>query len=450
MPERPAPGRRRSYQTTLLVVAMAAAGFNLRAAITSLPPLFPDLSVRLQLSSAALSLLAATPVICFGVASAFAAWLNRRFGEEAVLLVALGVLTAGLLLRGAAPGAMLFPGTALAAGAIAILNVLLSSMAKRRWPERAGFLIGTYLTALCVGAILASLLSVPLYHASGGSVRLALGVWAAPAALAMLLWLPQLKYRSVGVARPTASPLAVDAVPVSASPAPAGSATASPAQTNPMPTRIKMYKYALAWQVTAFMGLQSLLYYAALSWLPTIFQDRGTSAVTAGNLLALMGVGNLAAAWFVPVLAHRIPGQWALVVPSMTAMAAGLAGSLWAPLGMAPFWVLVLGVGQGACLGLAIFFMMARAPDPGAAASLSAFAQSVGYLVASAGPLELGLLHTATGSWTIPVVLLLVLCGCGLAVGLLAARPLLLPAGPAAPAPGSFAARPLGERGQAR
>ena len=426
MPQRPAPGRRRSYQTTLLVVAVVAAGFNLRAAITSLPPLFPDLSARLHLSSAALSLLAATPVICFGVASAFAAWLNRRFGEEAVLLVALGVLTAGLLLRGAAPGAMLFPGTALAAGAIAILNVLLSSMAKRRWPERAGFLIGTYLTALCVGAILASLLSVPLYHASGGSVRLALGVWAAPAALAMLLWLPQLKYRSVGVARPTASPLAVDAAPASASPA---------------PTRIKVYKHVLAWQVTAFMGLQSLLYYAALSWLPTIFQDRGTSAVTAGNLLALMGVGNLAAAWFVPVLAHRIPGQRALVVPSMTAMAAGLAGSLWAPLGTAPFWVLVLGVGQGACLGLAIFFMMARAPDPGVAASLSAFAQSVGYLVASAGPLELGLLHTATGSWAIPVVLLLVLCGCGLAVGVLAARPLLLPAGPAAPAPGSFATR---------
>ena len=199
--------------TTLLVVAVAAAGFNLRTAVTSLPPLFPDLQAQLHLSSAALSLLAATPVICFGAAAAFAAWLNRRFGEEVVLLVALGVLTAGLLLRGAAPGIMLFPGTALAASAIAILNVLLSSMIKRRSPERAGLLIGTYLTALCVGAIIASLLSVPLYHASGGSVRLALGLWAAPAALAMLLWLPQLRYRAAGAAR---------AVPISGlTPAPA-------------------------------------------------------------------------------------------------------------------------------------------------------------------------------------------------------------------------------------
>jgi CP family cyanate transporter-like MFS transporter len=403
MAEHPAAGPRRSHQTILLVVAVTAAGFNLRTAIANLPPLFPDLQVQLHLSSAALSLLAATPVICFGAAAAFAAWLNRRFGEEVVLLVALGVLTAGLLLRGAAPGIMLFPGTILAASAIAILNVLLSSMIKRRSPERAGVLIGTYLTALCVGAIIASLLSVPLYQSSGGSVRLALGLWAGPAALATLLWLPQLRYRAAGVAR---------AVPISG--------------LTPAPAHIKVHRYALAWQVMAFMGLQSLIYYAALSWLPTIFQDRGTSPVTAGNLLALMAAGNLVGALTVPVLAHRAPDQRALVVPSMTAMGVGLAGSLWAPLGGVWFWVLVLGIGQGSCLALAIFFMVARAPNPGVSASLSAFAQSAGYLVASAGPLEFGLLHSATGSWNIPAALLLVLCGCGLVVGMFAARPLVL------------------------
>ncbi|MGD0066149.1 MAG: MFS transporter [Streptosporangiaceae bacterium] len=410
MAESPAGGSRRKYQIPLLVLAVAAAGFNLRTAITSLPPLFPDLGTRLHLSSAELSVLAATPVICFGVASAFAAWLNRRYGEEPILLVALGVLTAGLLLRGAAPAVLLFPGTALAASAIAILNVLLSSMVKRRWPQRAGLLIGIYLTMLSLGAILSSLISVPLYRSSHGSVRLALGLWAAPAALAMLLWLPQLRYRSAGAASVRA----------------AGQPTPAPVPPAPA-ARIKIYRYALTWQVTAFMGLQSLLYYAALSWLPTIFQDRGSSAVTAGNLLALMGVGNLATALIVPVLAHRAPGQRALVVPSMIGMAVGLAGSLWAPLGQAPLWVLVLGISQGSCLGLAIFFMMARAPDPGVAASLAAFSQSVGYLVSSAGPLEVGLLHTVTGSWSIPVTLLLVLCAVGLVAGVLAARPLVLP-----------------------
>jgi CP family cyanate transporter-like MFS transporter len=403
---------RRRYEITLLVVAVAAAGLNLRTAITSLPPLFPDLQTQLHLSTATLSLLAATPVICFGVVSAFTAWLNRRYGEEMILLVALVLLTAGLLLRGVAPGVMLFPGTVLAASAIAVLNVLLSSMAKRRWPERAGLLIGIYLTTLSAGAILSSLLSVPLYDSSG-SVQLALGVWAVPAALAVLLWLPQLRYRTVGVA-----PAAADGTVVA--PARAG---------------VKVYRYALTWQVTAFMALQSLLYYAALSWLPTIFQDRGDSAVTAGNLLALMGVGNLTTSLLVPVLAHRRPSQRGLVVPSLIGTAAGLAGVLWAPLGSAPFWVLVLGVSQGSCLGLAIFFMLARAPDAGVAASLSAFAQSVGYLVASAGPLVVGLLHSATGSWNLPVALLLVLCAAELATGLLAGRPLQLPSVTPPPAP---------------
>lgn len=402
---------RRPYEITLLVVAVAAAGLNLRTAITSLPPLFPDLQTQLHLSTATLSLLAATPVICFGVVSAFTAWLNRRYGEEMILLVALVLLTAGLLLRGVAPGVMLFPGTVLAASAIAVLNVLLSSMAKRRWPERAGLLIGIYLTTLSAGAILSSLLSVPLYDSSG-SVQLALGVWAVPAALAVLLWLPQLRYRTVGLA-----PAAADG-------------TVAPARAG-----VKVYRYALTWQVTAFMALQSLLYYAVLSWLPTIFQDRGDSAVTAGNLLALMGVGNLTTSLLVPVLAHRRPSQRGLVVPSLIGTAAGLAGCLWAPLGSAPFWVLVLGVSQGSCLGLAIFFMLARAPDAGVAASLSAFAQSVGYLVASAGPLMVGLLHSATGSWNLPVVLLLVLCAAELATGLLAGRPLQLPSVTPPPAP---------------
>jgi MFS transporter, CP family, cyanate transporter len=414
---------------------VAAAGLNLRTAITSVPPLFPDLTGQLGLSSAALSLLAATPVLCFGVVSAFAAWINRRFGEELVLLIALSLLAAGLLVRGLAPSAMLFPGTVLAAGSIAVLNVLLSSLVKRRWPERAGVLISVYLTALSVGAILASLLSVPLYRAAGNALGLPLAIWAAPAALAAALWLPQLRHRDVGPATPpgTARP-AAEAGPAADTAASAGSGPAAPA-------RLPVYRYPLAWQVMAFMGLQSLLYYAALSWLPTIFQDRGATPETAGNLLGLMGAGNLAASLLVPVLAHRFRGQRSLIWPSVIGTVAGLAGCLWAPLGGAPAWVLVLGLSQGACLALAIFFMMARAPDPGTAASLSGFAQSLGYLAASAGPLAVGLLHTATGSWTVPVILLLALAAVELGFGLLAARPVTLP-GPRSATRASGTGRP--------
>ena len=123
----------------------------MRAAITSLPPIFPELHGALHLSAASQSVLAAIPVLCFGLFSGIAAPLSRAFGEERVLGVALVLLAAGLLLRGAAPSALLLPGTVIAGSAIALMNVLLPSLVKRRRPERAGLLIGLYLMALSIG-----------------------------------------------------------------------------------------------------------------------------------------------------------------------------------------------------------------------------------------------------------------------------------------------------------
>jgi CP family cyanate transporter-like MFS transporter len=401
--------RARGLERALLIVGVAALGFNLRGAITSLPPVFPELQDSLHLSAAAVSVLAATPVICFGVVSGFAASLSRRLGEERVLLAALAALAAGLVLRAAAPGALLFPGTVLAAAAIAVMNVLLSSLIKRRWPERAGFLIGLYITALSVGAITASLVSVPLWNGTDGSIPVVLGWLAGPAALAALLWLPQLKH---------GRPQLKDGLP----------APRTAAVPSPRPRAMPVHRYPLAWQVTAFMGIQSLLYYAVLSWLPEILRDRGDSAGTAGDLLALMGLGNLAVSLIVPVIAQRMRAQHALVVPTVAAIAVGLAGVVYAPLPSAVLWVLILGAGQNSALSLAIYFTMARTPHAAAAASLSSLAQAVGYLLASAGPLEVGLLHSATGSWTAPLAVLFVLNGILLVAGLLAARPRVLPA----------------------
>lgn len=420
------PGHVR-LERTLLVIGVLALGYNLRGAITSLPPVFPELQRSLGLSSATVSVLAATPVICFGVVSGFAAGLARRAGEERVLLGAIIALTAGLVARGADPGALLFPGTILSGAAIAVMNVLLSSLIKRRWPERAGFLIGVYITALSAGAIVGSLVSVPLWDDTGGSVALTLGWVAAPAALAVLVWVPQLSpgttRRTTRGPRETAAPARTGSGRALPAPVAAG-----PGERPAPPARVPVHRHAVTWHVTIFMGLQSLLYYAVLSWLPTMLRDRGESAAGAGGLLALMGAGNLAVSLFVPIVAQRMRSQVALVVPTVVAIVGGLAALLYAPLGGAAAWALILGAGQNAALALAIFFTAARAPHAATAASLSSLAQAVGYLLASAGPLEVGLLHSATGSWTVPVAVLFVLGAVMLVAGILAARPRMLPA----------------------
>jgi len=425
--------RGRARTATLLLAGVIALAFNLRAAITSLPPLFPELSASLHLSQAAVSVLASLPVLAFGVFSGVAAPLSRRFGEEQVLGGAVGLLAVGLILRGAAPGVLLFPGTALAAAAIALLNVLLPSLVKRRAPERAGLLIGLYLLSLSAGSILASLIAVPVYNLSGGSVPLSLSVWALPALAAAVAWLPQRWYRTVPRTAPGepegSSQGAQESQGTQESRRTQGRGGTQETRERPAGPAVplKLSRYALTWQVTAFMGLQSLTFYAALSWLPTMFRDRGVSAGGAGTLLALMNLGGAASSLMIPVLAHRARNQRALIAGSVTASAAGLAGAWFAPLGGAPAWVLVLGLGQGAALGLAIFFTMARAPDPRVAASLSGFAQSVGYLVATTGPLAIGFLHSAIGGWTVPVVVLLVITGLQLTAGWQAARSVTLP-----------------------
>ena len=415
--------------SALLVIGILALSLNLRAAITSLPPVFPELQAALHISAAGLALLAAIPVLCFGVFSGSAAPLSRRFGEERVLGAALLLLAAGLLLRGLSPTDLLFPGTVVAGAAIALMNVLLPSLVKRRVPERAGLVIGLYLLMLAAGAIVASVLAIPVYTAAGGlahasagaaggaAIRITLALWAGPALIAALIWVPQLRFRTMpdggrpGAARPAgATPAGADAA--------AGRRRGARA----------MGRSALAWQVTLFMGLQSLSYYATLSWFPTMFRDRGVSAAHAGDLLALMNLGNAVTALLIPVLAQRATDQRRLVAWSILATAAGLAGAVFGSAGLAAGFIFLLGLGQGATLGLGIFYTMARAPDPLTAASLSAFAQGIGYLIASTGPLTIGLLHDATGGWTVPGLVLLVVAGLQLITGWLAGRARTVPA----------------------
>ena len=168
--------------------------------------------------------------------------------------------------------------------------------------------------------------------------------------------------------------------------------------------------------------MQSLLYYAPLSWLPAIHRDQGIDPTTAGFLLSTLNLISIPTTFLAPVLAHRMADQRKAVAGCVVLTAIGLLGILLAPSSTALVWVVILGLGQGAALSLALLMIVLRAGDDNTAARLSSMAQGFGYLIAAAGPLVMGLLHAATGSWDVALAWLVALCGVELVVGLAAGR----------------------------
>jgi CP family cyanate transporter-like MFS transporter len=174
--------------------------------------------------------------------------------------------------------------------------------------------------------------------------------------------------------------------------------------------------------VTLFFALQSGSFYATLSWLPSIFRSHGASDAHAGLLLSLSMVVGLVTAVTVPGLAARLRDQRALVVATCVLTAAGLGGILLAPMSAPYLWTVLLGLGQNAAFPLALMIIVLRGGDVATTESLSAMAQSVGYVLAALAPLAVGALHGMTSSWTPALILLLALVGPELVIGLAAGR----------------------------
>ncbi|MFF2567680.1 CynX/NimT family MFS transporter [Streptomyces sp. NPDC058084] len=380
----------------LLLVGIVLASLNMRAALASVSPLVGELSESYGLSSAASSLVTSVPVLFLGLGALVAPWLGRRLGAERVLFGALLLLGVGILVRVLPSAAALYCGGVLVGTAIALLNVLMPGLIKRDFPDRAASMTSVYTGAMIAGATLVAASSVPLERALGGW-QASLGSWSLLAAVAALAWLPQVLIARGRRGRevPAAGP-------------------AEPARS--------VWRSALAWQVTLFMGLQSLWTYVLIAWMPTIFTDEGMSRSEAGVVFAFNNLLQVVGAFAVPLLAGRMRSQRPLIVLVTSLVAAGYAGLMSAPVQGAWLWAALLGVGQGGAVGLALTLIVLRSGDAVTASRLSGMAQTVGYLMAAAGPLAAGALHQATGSWTPPILAVLGVCAAALAVGLLAAR----------------------------
>lgn len=357
----------------LLVWGLLVVAANLRPSLTAVGPVLDQIQADMGLAPTVAGLLTTLPLLAFAIVSPMVPRLAAQFGAERLLWAALLMLSLGILVRWLPTATGLFTGTVLIGAGIAVGNVLLPSLIKRDFPAKVGLLTAAYATIMGAVAALASGVAVPISQTASGGWRMALGCWIALALVAVVLWLPQLR-----AARPISAATTRKRLP---------------------------WRSALAWAVTAFMGLQSLGFYVAVTWLPQVFQDSGVSSTAAGWLLFVFQAVAVLISLALPVALRWASDQRAVAVASSAVLLAGYIGLLVAPQ-WALLWTVVLGLGGGACLVLALAFLSLRAHDAEAAGGLSAMAQSVGYLMAAVGPVVFGLLHTVSSGWHAPIILL--------------------------------------------
>ncbi|WP_156450344.1 MFS transporter [Sporosarcina sp. HYO08] len=376
----------------LLVIGIIFLSANMRAPITSVGPVAASIRDHLSLSNAMTGALTTIPLLAFALISPFAPRLARSFGMETVLFFVLIVLTFGSLIRPLGHLTVLYGGTIFIGAAIAITNVLMPAFVKMNFANHIGLMTGIYSVAMNLTGAIATAISIPVAMASGLGWKGSIGIWSIVAVIALVAWIPQLQKKNN---------------------------SSSDSQTA---KKAHLWRSPLAWQVTLFMGLQSLLFYSLVAWLPIILQDQGMTASHSGFMLALVQFTQIPFMFIIPIIAGKMKNQVPLIWITFLFMVAGLCGILFGGNLLILPSVISLGIAGAFAFALAMMFFTLKTVDAHQAADLSAMAQSFGYLLAATTPPLFGLLFDLTASWTVPLFLLIGAACLLLVIGLQAAR----------------------------
>jgi MFS transporter, CP family, cyanate transporter len=352
-----------------LVVAIVLVAIGLRPGIVSMGPALPAIIETFQLSHAVASMMTAIPDLLMGALALPTPWLVRQFGVNKVLMVALSVLGMSILVRAYSSGSVLLLGSTVGVGAgIAVAGAMFAGIVKASFATRAAFIMGIYATALSLGSTLSAGLTGWILQFAGW--RLATGVWAVFAAIAIVAW--WLVIRKSVTTRQLSEPLAM--------------ATVAPR----LPLRTPV-----AWMIALFFACVNFLFYAILTWTAARYQEAGMPAAEAGAVLACFTFCFMLASPVVGMYSRQIDRRGWLAGCSLLSTI-GLAGM--ATPGAWPWlWVPLTAFGLGGAFTLAMTLPLDHTHSPDAANRWNAFVLTVGYLIAACGPFIVGYVHDVSG-----------------------------------------------------
>ncbi|WP_201568064.1 CynX/NimT family MFS transporter [Psychrobacter sp. JCM 18900] len=384
----------------LVLCAMILLATNMRAPIVALGSIAPVVKDALDISEFQIGWLGAVPMLSFAVGALISPTIGKRFGLENTLIAMIGLLTVGMIIRTAIPtwsGFLI--GTLLLTLAIGFANTLAAPVIKQRTPQHIPLITGLFSLTMTTAAGIVAGVVLPLSEQVGW--QWALGGWTILGVFAFVIWL------FLRVRLGSSNHQAVI-------PATLGSSD------------ISMWRTTFAWQIAIFMGLQSLLFYTVASFLPSIWVSKGLSAVSAGQMGSVFQfmapVSILSLTWLV----NRGRPIQALAVFAAVLNVVGILGVSYLSTDLAWLWSGMMGMGCSAIFTLSMMLFSMRTYTTNQASELSGMAQAVGYVIAFFGPLGTGWLHEMTGSWSMPLFIMLILMIVNVVIAWLVSRPVMV------------------------
>ncbi|MDI9997222.1 MFS transporter [Rhodococcus ruber] len=363
----------------LVFVAIVMSALTLRLAVTSFSPLAEQIRAELGFAPAVVGVFGMVPTAMFAAFGLLTPVIARRAGLETTALIAMLAAGVGMAARALTHETWtLLAFSALALAGMGVGNVVIPPLVKRYFSDRLVVVSTVYIVGVQIGTVLPALAAVPVAEAAGW--RWSIGLWAAWAFAAAIPWIGVL-HRARG-----AKPGTRDAPP-----------------SAPAPGRV--WRSPVAWGMAGMFGMTSLITYSMFTWIPAVLLDAGGSEALGGAMTALFSFVGLAASFVAPAACARMRDPFPLVLVCVASYAVGFTGLLLAPLTATALWVLAIGVGP-TTFPMALTLINLRTRTHAASAALSGFTQGLGYTVACAGPVLVGVLREITGGWTAPFVFL--------------------------------------------
>ena len=357
-----------------LIALLAIAGC-IRSPITSIGPQITAIRESQNLGIIQFGFLTAIPVICFALAAPLPSLrIFRKIKTEQLIVFALLALAAATIFRTLGANSLLFGSTVILGISIAILNIVTPALVRRDYPKKITTVMPIYSAVLALMASLGAGLSIPIASYFGDNWKFGISVWAVPAILVALIWIPLLR-------------------------------KAQPMQDTHENHFKELLRSKKAWLVSLYMGVQSAIFYTQVAWMPKILIDKDYSAAQAGALFGLSTLCGFALTLILPLVFSRGEDlKRAILATSIPGIIGFLALNYLSNSWTIPSLILISTT--HAALPLALGLIAMKSPSLNATSHLSSMAQGIGYCIAAVFPILIGYSYAATSSWLVATYLI--------------------------------------------